>query len=161
MVMNMANLDTAAESRDHVGHPRVLHETRDANIQGVFAFGVGLLVTGVVVSIVVWLLFRYLSGGETRAGTPQYPSATTTSRGVPPLVQERLPPEPRLQVHPREDLIDLRRHEDEILDSYGWVDKNAGLVRIPIEEAMRIAVERGLPARSRADSPPVAAEVTR
>jgi hypothetical protein len=48
-----------------------------------------------------------------------------------------------------------------VLGTYGWVDKNAGLVRIPIEEAMRIAVERGLPARSRADSPPVGAEVTR
>jgi hypothetical protein len=150
-----------AQSHDYAGDPRLLHETRDANIQGVFAFGVGLVVMGVVVSVVVWLLFRSLSAGQTRAGAPQYPSAPTTSQGLPAPGQEPLPPEPRLQVHPREDLIDLRRHEDETLESYGWVDRNAGLVRIPIEEAMRIAVERGLPARSRADSQPVGAEVTR
>jgi hypothetical protein len=157
----MANLGTTAQSHDQAIHPLGLHETRDANIQGVFAFGVGLIITGVVVSVMVWLLFRYLSAGETRVGAPPYPSATTTSQGVQPLVREGLPPEPRLQVHPREDLIDLRHHEDEVLASYGWVDKNAGVVRIPIEEAMRIAVERGLPARPRADSPAVGAEVTR
>jgi hypothetical protein len=159
MVTTMANLDTA-QSPHEAGAPRLLHETRDANIRGVFAFGVGLVVTGVVVSIVVWLLFRYLSPGETRAAPP-LPLATTTSQGAPTRVPEPLPPEPRLQVHPREDLIDLRRREDEMLDSYGWVDKHAGLVRIPIEEAMRIAVERGLPARPRADSPAMGAEVTR
>ncbi|HWW83764.1 MAG TPA: hypothetical protein VNZ26_09195 [Vicinamibacterales bacterium] len=156
----MANLDTA-QSHDEAGSPRLLHETRDANIRGVFAFGVGLVVTGVVVSVVVWLLFRYLAAGENRASEPPYPTATASSRAAPAGLQAPLPPEPRLQVHPREDLIDLRRHEDEVLGAYGWVDKNAGLVRIPIEEAMRIAVERGLPARSRADSPPVGAEVTR
>ena len=60
---------------------------------------------------------------------------------------DRLPPEPRLQTNPREDLRTLRAKEDELLGSYGWVDKNAGVVRIPIEDAMKLTVERGLPAR--------------
>jgi hypothetical protein len=42
---------------------------------------------------------------------------------------------------------ELRDREDELLTSYGWVDRNAGVVRIPIEEAMKIVVQRGLPAR--------------
>ena len=58
-----------------------------------------------------------------------------------------MPPEPRLQIHPREDLQDLRASEDAILNSYGWVDKNAGIVRIPIDEAMKLILQRGLPAR--------------
>jgi hypothetical protein len=59
-----------------------------------------------------------------------------------------VPPEPRLQEHPREDLSELRAREDEILSSYGWVDRNAGVVRIPIDAAMKLTLERGLPARA-------------
>jgi hypothetical protein len=62
----------------------------------------------------------------------------------------RLPPEPRLQTNPREDLRDLRAKEDAILESYGWVDRNAGVVRIPIDEAMKLTVQRGLPSRREA-----------
>jgi hypothetical protein len=91
------------------------------------------------VHLLVWVLFGYLSGRETRQGAREHPLALTR--------EAQLPPEPRLQTHPREDLRDLRAHEDEVLTSYGWVDKNTGVVRIPIEEAMKIVVERGLPAR--------------
>ena len=58
-----------------------------------------------------------------------------------------MPPEPRLQTNPRQDLRDLRAARRRVLKSYGWVDKNAGVVRIPIDEAMKLTVERGLPAR--------------
>ena len=53
-----------------------------------------------------------------------------------------------MQTNPRQDLIDLRAGEDAILNTYGWVDKAGGVVRIPIDEAMKPTVERGLPARS-------------
>jgi len=42
----------------------------------------------------------------------------------------------------------MRAREDEILTTYGWVDRNAGIVRIPIDAAMKLTLERGLPARS-------------
>ena len=58
-----------------------------------------------------------------------------------------MPPEPRLQTNPRQDLSNLRAREDALLNSYGWVDKNTGVVRIPIERAMQLIVERGLPTR--------------
>ena len=45
------------------------------------------------------------------------------------------------------------RKEDDVLESYGWVDKNAGVVRIPIDEAMKLTLERGLPARQQAGKP--------
>jgi hypothetical protein len=61
--------------------------------------------------------------------------------------EPRLPPEPRLQTNPRGDLADLRGGEEQTLKSYGWVDKSAGVVRIPIDEAMKIVVQKGLPAR--------------
>ena len=57
-----------------------------------------------------------------------------------------MPPEPRLQTNPRAGPRAIcARSEDEVLDSYGWVDKNAGVVRIPIDEAMKLTLERGLP----------------
>jgi hypothetical protein len=80
-------------------------------------------------------LFRYLYRTE-QATTP------------PPTVMEAqrvLPPAPRLQTTTAADIVELRNREDEILRNYGWVDRNAGVVRLPIDRAMELIVERGLP----------------
>ena len=120
-------------------NPTVRHETTDVNIRGILIFGAGLIVSTVVISFFVWLLFRYFEAREARRVAPEYPLAATQ--------ELRLPPEPRLQTTPREDLEQLRAQEDQILNSYGWVDKNTGVVRVPIAEAMRLTLQRGLPAR--------------
>ena len=117
----------------------VHHEASDVNISAIFGFGAALTVLAAVVFLVVYVLFGFFDG-RARLGAPaEYPLAVAQ--------EDRLPPEPRLQTNPREDLSDLRAKEDEILGSYGWVDKNAGVVRIPIEVAMKLALERGLPSR--------------
>ena len=54
-------------------------------------------------------------------------------------------PEPRLIVTPAADLEELRAREDEELKSYAWIDRKSGIVRIPIERAMELIVQRGLP----------------
>lgn len=54
-------------------------------------------------------------------------------------------PAPPLAVTPRDDLRAFRREEDTALNSYGWVDRGAGIVRIPIDRAMDLVVRRGLP----------------
>jgi len=115
------------------------HETTDVNIRGIFTFGLGLLVAGMVIHVAVWLLFRFFAEREAHRVTPEFPMAIG--------LESRLPPEPRLQTNPRQDLLDLRSQEDAILGSYGWLDKSAGVVRIPIDRAMRLTIERGLPAR--------------
>ena len=119
-------------------NPEVRHEESDVNVRAIFAFCAGLVAVGVAVHFGVWLMFQYLSGRETAREPIAYPLAAG---------QDRLPPEPRLQTNPREDLRTLRAREDEILTSYAWVDKNSGVVRVPIEEAMKITLKRGLPAR--------------
>ena len=55
-----------------------------------------------------------------------------------------LPPEPRLQVSAPKDLKQYKGAQEEILNSYGWVDQNAGVVRIPIERAIDILSHTGL-----------------
>jgi hypothetical protein len=90
--------------------------------------------------LLVWVLFQYFNAREANQPQPEYPLAVEQDK--------RLPPEPRLQTNPREDLRELRAGEDETLSTYGWVDKNAGVVRIPIDEAMKLVIQRGLPARA-------------
>jgi hypothetical protein len=118
--------------------PHVQHEESDVNIRAILGFGLALLVTAVAVNVLVWLLFGLLAARESRQAESQFPLAA----GL-----ERLPPEPRLQTNPRGDLQDLRVREETILNTYGWVDKNAGVVRIPIDRAIAITLERGLPSR--------------
>jgi hypothetical protein len=130
-------------SEDNVSHEH--HETSDVNVRGILMFGLGLLVTGAAIHVVVWLLFVYFAGRETAGSAPTYPLAADQ--------QTRVPPEPRLQTTPREDLRILREQEDAVLNSYGWVDRSTGVVRIPIEEAMKLTVQRGLPARPSAEEP--------
>ena len=121
-------------------NPAVHHETSDVNIRAILGFGGGLIVVAVTLHFVVWLLFQYFAAREAQRVAPEYPLAASQS--------ERVPPEPRLQTAPREDLRELQASDTERLTSYGWVDRNAGTVRIPISEAMRLTLERGLPTRS-------------
>ena len=134
-----------AEPRVDVQNPDVHHETTDANIRGVFVFAVGLIVAAVFIHFAVWILFRVLADQNVRRTAPEYPLAATQEKRVPP--EPRLQPSPPDWRTPREDLHDFRLQEDGILNTYGWVDKNTGAVRIPIGEAMKLTVQRGLPAR--------------
>jgi hypothetical protein len=120
-------------------NPATRHEESDVNIRAIFAFGLGLFAVAVVIHALMWLLFMYFAGRSEASAEP--------SRPLPGIEKAALPPEPRLQTTPRQDLVDLRTQESALLDSYGWVDRNEGIVRIPIDEAMRLTLQRGLPAR--------------
>jgi len=97
----------------------------------------GLLVIIALAALAVWLLgfgFR----DRLVAGDPPPPA----------LLEARLehrPPAPNLQVDPRQQLLDLRADEERILTTYGWVDESRGMTRVPIERAMDMLVEQGLP----------------
>lgn len=136
-------------SADHVhahDDPTTHHEDSDVNLRAIFGFGVVLVGVCVVSYIIVYLLMLLFGSMETKAQPArQYPLAAEQ--------QNRLPAEPRLQTSPRQDLRDLRAAEDATLNSYGWVDRNAGVVRIPITEAMKLTIQRGLPARQEAVAP--------
>jgi flagellar biosynthesis/type III secretory pathway M-ring protein FliF/YscJ len=121
------------------GNPSVHHETSDANVRGILMFAAALIVAAIVIHLLVWVLFRFMDAQQEANDSLQYPLAAQQ--------ETREPPEPRLQTNPREDLRELREQEHQVLSTYGWVDKNAGVVRIPIDEAMKRVVQQGLPAR--------------
>jgi hypothetical protein len=117
-------------------NPAVDHEETDVNVRAILGFSAVLFTAAVVVHVIIWLLFLRFEQREARPVQAAYPLGA--SQGA------QVPPEPRLQINPREDLRTLRDEEDRMLRSYSWVDRNAGIVRIPIEEAMRLTIERGL-----------------
>jgi len=61
-----------------------------------------------------------------------------------------LPPRPVLQVTPARDLHQYLDQQKAVLNSYGWVDQKAGVVRIPIDRAMDLLLQKGLPVRTEA-----------
>lgn len=101
-------------------------------------FAVGLTAVMIVVYLAVGVIFAMFNAEETN-NAREYPLAAEQ--------EQRLPPEPRLQTNPRGDLRELRDQETDLLTKYRWVDKNAGVVRIPIDRAMQLTLERGLPTR--------------
>jgi hypothetical protein len=129
--------DPAGGPTDNV---EVHHEESDVNIRAIFGFGAALIVVAAVVNLLIFVLFGFFNTREGLSGPTEYPLAVAE--------ENRLPPEPRLQTNPREEMSELRAKEDQILGTYGWVDKNAGVVRIPIAVAMKLTLERGLPART-------------
>ena len=110
---------------------------RDVNIRGVLLFGFWLAAAAVVVQVGVWALYRVLARQE-----------SARERPLPPLVVsnlQRTPPEPRLEPLPLAPRAKLTEEENGILTTYGWVDKGRGLVRLPIDRAMELLVQQGLP----------------
>ena len=119
------------------------HEVSDINPKRVAMVGLALATVIAVSLLVTYGLFYYFYRGETR------------KRPVPsPLSYSREPtPEPRLSVEPGEDLKTLRSEEDALLKSYGWIDRDKGVVHIPIDRAIEILAERGLPVRAAKSAP--------
>ena len=102
------------------------HETRDFKPVWVGAFVVGLVYVIVVLYIFAFTVFDRLRTETT------------------PQANAGLFPQPRLQIDPQNDLTHTQARDQELLNSYGWVDRRTGTVRIPIERAMDLLAERGL-----------------
>lgn len=118
------------------------YEVQDAHVREIVFAGVGLAIGTMIVFLLVWGLFNLLKKNYAESQTPN-PMGTYS----------QLPPDPRLQVQPWLELQNLRRHEDEVLKTYGWVDKSGGKVRLPIDRAMDIVAQRGLPVRGGTSAP--------
>jgi hypothetical protein len=108
------------------------HELRDLNPRSIALFGVGLAVGMVLAVAASTWLFKYAA---VRYAARQVPSS--------PLARTREPvPEPRLQVNGAAELREMREVEDGVLSSYAWIDKERGIVRIPVDRAMELLAEK-------------------
>jgi len=110
------------------------HETRDLSIRGISWFAIGLVISGVFVYFVLAGVWAVLL--ERRdPGSPLSPYASP----------KELPPAPRLQVSPPAELKAFRDAEHWQTDTYGWINRPAGTVRLPLDRATELVLERGLP----------------
>ncbi len=112
---------------------------REVNVRVVRRFSVFVLGLMVVAMALIWGVTSFL-----KKELPKQDPAP------PPLEAARetpLPPEPRLQAAPPKDMQEFRTRENAVLNGYAWVDKEKGKAQIPIDRAIDIAVEKGLPVR--------------
>jgi hypothetical protein len=112
------------------------HERKDVNVLSLITIASLLFLSCVLVFVVVWGMMRYLKFHE--------PVKTAGQANLPITAVQEFP-EPRLQIKPAADLARLRAAEGADLNSYGWVNRDSGTVRIPIDRAMQLLLERGLP----------------
>lgn len=130
------------DTTKHDGHAlpdtSVGHDTSEVDLSVVDRVGLLSLALIAFSMVAMWFLMVYLTGLEASKDTSPLPVA---AQG------ERLAPAPRLQVTEAVDLAAYRGEKESKLTAFGWVDKAAGAVHIPIENAKQLVLKRGFPPR--------------
>jgi hypothetical protein len=112
------------------------HERKDADVIGLFMIvGLLLLILGICFLVCWGILHLFNRERDAQDRRPHSPGAAQVAAF----------PQPRLLVHPGSERAKVQAAERTQLETYGWVDRPAGVVRVPIERAMQLVVERGLP----------------
>jgi hypothetical protein len=154
---------------DHL-HPAssghgVEYERDDLGSRGVFGFFIGLAVTGVIIYFIVVGMYTFLDKYEQSQMTAMSPltkpedSAMVGARRVPPdYVENRFKDNgaPLLEVDERGQLKTFVLEQEKHLNSYGWVDEKAGVAHIPIDHAIDLLAQRGLPVYQSGSANPAA-----
>lgn len=138
-------------------------EHKDISVAAVLYFIIGLAIALFASYFVVWGVYSYLthrSDAQQPAVSPLVANVPSDTRKLPEeyktdsksadyekYLQKNFP-QPQLETNERTELNDARLREEDILSTYDYVDKNAGTVRIPIDRAMDLLVQRGLPVRA-------------
>lgn len=121
---------------EHSAHPTSPngsgHEQSEVSVRFIVVSLVVLLVGTFLVALLVVGIFRFFSH--------EYQTQEMAKES-----QQQIPPQPRIEVEPYKQLIDVHAREDHVLSSYAWVDKSQGTVRIPIDQAIDELAKKGLP----------------
>jgi hypothetical protein len=121
--------------------PDAKHEHTDIDPAIGYKFALWLAVAMVLSFGIVYGTFTFFDSQQTAANTAarRFPLAAGVTRPV---------PTPSLQTQPFRDVYLLRDEEAKKLQSYGWVDQEGGVARIPIDKAMEMMMQRGFPVRA-------------
>lgn len=136
------SMETKKPPKDGHGAEEPRYEKRDANLPALLQFGfwLAIVIVAAVVSMKYTLNFFQKVMPE---GKPASPLSDVRT----------LPPAPRLQVHPHEELREYCTGQQQNVKSYAWVDERNGIVQIPVDRAMELVLERGLPVRPANQAP--------
>ncbi|HEV7670420.1 MAG TPA: hypothetical protein VGS22_18025 [Thermoanaerobaculia bacterium] len=108
----------------------------ELNVKAIVYSGIGTVVVTIVSMILVWWLFQ----GFRKLENAQDPKPSA----LPEAAEKLIPPSPRLELSPPENLKELRDREQAVLDSPAWIDQAQGTVRLPIDLALDVVARRGL-----------------
>ena len=136
------------------------HEKSDVNVRALLWATVIFVVFGFASHFALWALYKAFVKMErkpveqVRMTQVQRPADADVPKNQPLL--QPFPTKDRNDVMvepnrgtPLVDMYDMRRSEELALKSYGWVDPQKGIVRIPIEQAKQLALQRGFPVQTR------------
>lgn len=107
------------------------HEHREVNVRFIVVSLAVLLAGTFLAALLVVGIFQYFSH--------TYHPEEAAKQSLP-----QIPPEPRIEPEPWQQLVTVRAREDHILSSYAWIDKKDGVVRIPIDQAIDELAKKGL-----------------
>ena len=141
-------------------------ETDGISYSGIVWFVVILTVTTVVCMALMWVLLRAFKYQADSAPAPTRSQVAATAHER-PAAEGRVYPEvtaigpaggaggtPQLLLNEYINLDAYRAHEQQMLTTYGWVDQNAGTIRLPLDRAKQLLLERGLPVRGQTPAAP-------
>ncbi len=134
-----------------INQPTINHdgfEQEDLSSRSALYFLAGLVLVGLVVYLIVFGIYRFLDSYERAHQPPLSPMATpqADTRTVTHEDTQTFP-QPRLEENERTQLRQFIEDQDRKLATYDWLDKDRGTVRIPIDRAMELIAQRGLPVR--------------
>jgi hypothetical protein len=148
------------ESHNKAGSVREGYEVTDVSVRGIMVFLIGLFISVGVFFVFCFGMGKVINNAlEKRDGPPNQWNQGSAEAGKtyrmqsnPAMEQQQLQqltksfPTPRLQDDDGNlDTADLHTREDLLLDNYSWVDRTKGTIRIPIDRAMELIAQRGLP----------------
>jgi hypothetical protein len=117
------------------------YEKSDASPRGLLYFALIMAALLAATSLSLIWLFKYFQKAENPGSFVAAPFAA----------ERPLPPPPRVQPNPGADLQNYYQSQQNLLNGYGWIDRQNGIVRLPIDRAMELLLQRGLPIRSAAN----------
>jgi len=137
---------TQPPNQPMINHDGFEHE--DLSPSGPFYFMAGLALLGLVIYLIAFGIYRFLDSYESVHQPPVSPMATPEAdTRIVTHEDTQSFPQPRLEENERTELRSFIEDEDRKLATYDWLDKDRGTVRIPIDRAMELIVQRGLPVR--------------
>jgi len=149
-------------------NPETGFEREDMAPRSVYAFLIGLALFTVLSYVALKGFYVFLNAYEKPGSVPNALSPNQSSdvshqthAEMSGHIGETFP-DPRLEQNERIEIDGFRSREEKILNSYGWLDKPGGAVRIPIDRAMELIAQRGLPTRPQTGTvPPSTVQLTR
>jgi hypothetical protein len=120
------------------------HEMQNPPVRGMLLTAAWIVGVTVACAVMIWFGMVALTRSRPMDKSIVLRGIIVASNAAP---LERFP-QPHLQLSPPADMSAFRAREEEALTNYAWIDRTNGIVRIPIERAMDLLLERGLPVRA-------------